>query len=75
MTTKKSILLSSLASLLSMTIASLPVAAQQPKTPNIVVILMDNLGYGELGVYGGGILRGAATPRINAHPVDGVTSF
>ena len=28
------------------------------KKPNIVFMLMDNLGYGELGVYGGGILRG-----------------
>jgi arylsulfatase A-like enzyme len=35
------------------------------KKPNIVLILMDNLGYGELGVYGGGILRGAPTPRID----------
>jgi arylsulfatase A-like enzyme len=35
------------------------------KQPNIVLILMDNLGYGELGVYGGGILRGAPTPRID----------
>ncbi|MBM3784524.1 MAG: arylsulfatase [Acidobacteria bacterium] len=43
-------------------------AAQRPNTgakPNIVLILADNLGYGELGVYGGGILRGAATPRID----------
>ena len=34
--------------------------------PNIVFMLMDNLGYGEPGVYGGGILRGAPTPRIDA---------
>jgi arylsulfatase A-like enzyme len=38
--------------------------AQQAK-PNVVFILVDNLGYGELGVYGGGILRGAPTPRID----------
>ena len=36
------------------------------QAPNIVLILMDNLGYGELGVYGGGELRGGATPRIDA---------
>jgi arylsulfatase A-like enzyme len=35
------------------------------KKPNIVFILMDNLGYGELGVYGGGVIRGAPTPRID----------
>src|SRR5271165_6986864 len=35
------------------------------KKPNIVFMLTDNLGYGELGVYGGGILRGAPTPRID----------
>src|SRR2546427_7550770 len=35
------------------------------KKPNIVLMLTDNLGYGELGIYGGGILRGAPTPRID----------
>jgi len=38
--------------------------AATPK-PNIVFMLTDNLGYGEVGCYGGGILRGAATPRID----------
>ena len=38
--------------------SAVPVFAQQLK-PNIVFILTDNLGYGELGVYGGGELRGA----------------
>jgi arylsulfatase A-like enzyme len=35
-------------------------------TPNIVLILADNLGWGELGCYGGGALRGAPTPHIDA---------
>src|SRR6476469_5716262 len=41
------------------------------KNPNIVFILMDNLGYGEVGCYGGGILRGAATPRIDKLATEG----
>src|SRR5262245_10747400 len=40
-------------------------AKEEEKKPNIVFMLMDNLGYGELGVYGGGILRGSPTPRID----------
>ena len=43
----------------------------EAKTPNIVFILMDNLGYGELGCYGGGILRGAPTPRIDKLAIEG----
>lgn len=37
----------------------------QSKKPNIVLVLADNLGWGELGCYGGGSLRGAPTPRID----------
>lgn len=33
--------------------------------PNVVLILADNLGYGELGCYGGGVTRGAPTPRLD----------
>ena len=33
--------------------------------PNIVLVFMDNFGWGELGCYGGGVLRGAPTPRID----------
>jgi Sulfatase len=46
---------------------------QAPSTsrPNIILVLMDNLGYGELGVYGGGILRGAPTPRIDKLSAEG----
>jgi len=39
-------------------------ASAQPK-PNVVFILADNVGYGDLGPYGGGELRGAPTPRID----------
>ncbi len=41
-------------------------ASHAQDKPNIVLILADNLGYGELGSYGGGITRGAATPRLDA---------
>jgi arylsulfatase len=33
---------------------------------------MDNLGWGEVGVYGGGILRGAETPRIDELASEGL---
>lgn len=43
-----------------------------PQKPNVILILADNLGWGELGCYGGGILRGAATPRIDAFAKEGL---
>lgn len=42
------------------------------KKPHIVLILADNLGWGELGCYGGGALRGAPTPRIDALAEEGL---
>jgi arylsulfatase A-like enzyme len=40
--------------------------------PNIIFFLWDNLGWGELGCYGGGILRGAPTPRIDQLAAEGL---
>jgi arylsulfatase A-like enzyme len=40
--------------------------------PNIVYFLADNIGYGELGCYGGGILRGADTRRLDAFAAEGL---
>ncbi|MEE8079517.1 MAG: hypothetical protein V3T18_11020, partial [Pseudomonadales bacterium] len=51
---------------------SLAVAAPgSDNKPNIVLVVMDNFGYGEVGVYGGGVLRGAATPNIDSIAAEG----
>ena len=42
------------------------------RQPHIVLVLADNLGWGELGCYGGGALRGAPTPRIDALADEGL---
>ncbi|MCC7484303.1 MAG: arylsulfatase [Burkholderiales bacterium] len=40
--------------------------------PDIVLLLADNLGWGEPGCYGGGALRGAPTPRIDRLAAQGL---
>jgi arylsulfatase len=50
--------------------ASSAPAAERP--PNVVLMLSDNLGFGEIGVYGGGALRGAPTPRLDALAAEGL---
>ena len=60
--------------LLLVLIVSAPLAVAAPGSesrPNIVLVLMDNFGYGEVGVYGGGVLRGAATPNIDGIAAEG----
>jgi arylsulfatase A-like enzyme len=66
----RNIWLGLLASFVAMMAQNMPATAQQK--PNIVFILADNLGYGELGVYGGGILRGAPTPTIDQIAKEGM---
>jgi len=54
---------------------ALPAAASgqaESRPPNIVLMLSDNLGFGEIGVYGGGVLRGAPTPRLDRLAADGM---
>jgi arylsulfatase A-like enzyme len=55
----------------------LSLGASAQTKPNIVFVLMDNLGYGEVGCYGGGVLRGAPTPRIDKLASEGtrLTNF
>lgn len=43
-----------------------------PNQPNIVFVFVDNLGFGELGCYGGGVLRGVETPQIDALAAQGL---
>ena len=49
-----------------------PYQAAGDARPNIVFILVDNLGYGDLGAYGGGVLRGAPTPNIDQLAAQGL---
>jgi arylsulfatase len=63
----KNILLAVLVALIAL---AGPAVAEEK--PNIVLIFMDNFGWGELGVYGGGILRGAPTPRIDTLASEGL---
>jgi len=53
--------------------ASLSVTAQvhAADKPNIVLILMDNFGWGEFGAYGGGILRHGSTSAGRSHATSG----
>ena len=41
--------------------------------PNIVLILLDNTGWGDFGPYGGGELRGAPSPAIDQLAEQGLT--
>jgi arylsulfatase len=49
-----------------------PATAQQGTKPNILFILNDNSGYGDIGVYGGGERRGAPTSRVDRLASEGL---
>ncbi|MEE4406741.1 arylsulfatase [Enterobacter mori] len=45
------------------------------KKPNIILIVSDDTGYGDLGVYGGGEGRGMPTPNLDRMADEGMTFF
>jgi arylsulfatase A-like enzyme len=55
--------------------ASTPATAQQQQRPNIILLVSDDTGYGDLGPYGGGIGRGMPTPSIDRLAAEGMTFF
>ena len=46
--------------------------ASAQERPNIVLVFMDNFGWGEPGFNGGGIIRGAATPTLDTLAAEGL---
>ncbi len=48
-------------------------AAQAADKPNIVLIVSDDFGYGDAGVYGGGPNRGMPTPNLDRMAEEGMT--
>ena len=53
-----------LASLVGVTAASTPAAAQQSRPPNILVIMGDDVGWFNIGAYHRGIMAGK-TPNLD----------
>jgi arylsulfatase A-like enzyme len=51
--------------LLAVSVSASNVSLAQSSKPNIVFMMADNLSYGDVGVYGGGEVRGPPTPRID----------
>ena len=47
-------------------------SAQGQEKPNVVLVFLDNFGWGEPGFNGGGIIRGAATPNMDRLAEEGV---
>lgn len=42
------------------------------RRPNILIFLVDDMGWGDFGPYGGGIAYGAATPQVNRLAQEGL---
>ena len=54
------------------TLLCLPTQVIAEDKPNIVIVFLDNFGWGEPGFNGGGIIRGAPTPRMDTLADEGL---
>jgi arylsulfatase len=45
---------------------------QRPQKPNIIMLVSDDTGWGDLGVYGGGVGRGMPTPNLDKMANEGM---
>ncbi|MCS3504338.1 arylsulfatase [Achromobacter sp. JUb104] len=75
MTTKRAFSSSAAALFMATAVFSTPSIAQEPRKPNIILIVSDDTGYGDLGPYGGGVGRGMPTPNIDRLAKEGMTFF
>ena len=64
-----------IATLAAMGLATGSAVATEGKKPNILFIVSDDTGYGDLGPYGGGEGRGMPTPNIDRMAAEGMTFF
>jgi arylsulfatase len=53
-------------------LSTLALAAQSAERPNVVLMLADNLGFGDIGAYGGGAVLGTPTPSLDALAAEGL---
>ena len=58
-----------LASLFALSVLSSPIAAETPRKPNVVIILVDDLGWADLGCYGSKFHR---TPHLDKLAANGL---
>ncbi len=69
---KLSLLMRSLVTLPALLLLVTSTAEAQSSKPNVVLMLSDNLGYGDLSVYNGGIRGGMRTPNLDRLASEGM---
>jgi arylsulfatase A-like enzyme len=71
----KQLLRAALPLALAAMVADAGAAAAQESKPNIILLVSDDTGYGDLGAYGGGEGRGMPTPNIDRLANEGMTFY